>query len=124
MNETIRHFKLTSGDEIITEVIDRPRGGIMCRKPMMITQRPFRQIYMLQPYMASIANAAELVLIQAHAVVASCKPSEDLIAEYHNFVQYYENIKHMPVPDAKEIVNDMLKRLQEDDSVPPSTMFH
>jgi hypothetical protein len=74
--------------------------------------------------MASIANAAELVLIQAHAVVASCKPSEDLIAEYHNFVQYYENIKHMPVPDAKEIVNDMLKRLQEDDSVPPSTMFH
>lgn len=93
----IRQIKLTTGDEIICEIIDWQDQQVDVRKVLKISSvsilEDVETVYVLRTWMTYSTDFDETITINPLTIVATCEPS------YIMEMQYYEGLdmmrKHM-----------------------------
>ena len=98
MNELdIQQFKLSTGDELICEVLNWKESEVKVRKVLKVASvyldEDTENVYVFRPWMTYSTDFDEVVSINPHNIVATCEPS------YIMEMQYYEGLdimrKHM-----------------------------
>lgn len=102
MSETVMLFKLTSGDEVIAKVVGEEGQVFVLDKPYAFTYTPTAEGTMSGGIMKWMGQSADgIVMLNAHQVVATTTPKEDIIRAYKISTGEIPNIN---VPDKKIIL--------------------
>lgn len=84
----VKQFKLTSGDEIVCDVVDWPgsdSSDIVVRNVMQIlkiTHSVTEQYYVFRPWIHYIESSEELVIINSTHIVSTTNPNKLLFEQY------------------------------------------
>lgn len=93
MEYPLRQFKLSSGDEIVCEVIqwqNEDELELVVRKPMRIGFTEFiggMKYYSFRPWMIYQETDTELMVLNANHVVGIAQPQETLVWQYNQAVK-------------------------------------
>lgn len=91
-----RQFRLTSGDEIVCEVIqwhDDESNEMIVRSAMKLTQYEQRdglKYFSFRPYMVYVENPRELIILNGYMIEGAAVPSEPLLHQYYMAVEEME----------------------------------
>jgi len=84
----VKQFKLTSGDEIVCDVVDWPGSDstdIVVRNAMQIikiTESVQQQYYIFRPWIHYIESSDELIIVNSAHVVSTTNPNKLLFEQY------------------------------------------
>lgn len=94
----IRQFKLSSGEEIVCEVVDwtgePEESELIVRKCMSLVLReaPTSTFYSFKPWMIYQENPEDFIIIQAQHVMSIGFPTKKLLSHYDDAVEEMTNI--------------------------------
>lgn len=109
----VAQFKLSSGDEIICEVMEYPaddNNEYIIRNAMCLSiyfDNDFGARYTLRPWMTYVDGPSDIICVSVNHVVSSAYPNEDFVREY------VESIHDMKVLRKKR--EQYHKMMQEED---------
>lgn len=102
MEENIILFKLTSGDEVVAKVIGEEGQVFVLQNPYAFTYSPNESGGMNGGIMKWLGQSSDgTVMLNAHQVIATTTPSEQIIHAYKVSTGEVPNIQ---VPDKKIIL--------------------
>lgn len=143
-------FKMTSGDEIIAEVMEWPDDNskdMIVRNAMILTysfDEDFtNQIYGLKPWFSMIENPLEYISVDTHHIMSTTRPNNSFVKEYtealiqmHSLGQKRKIEERRELEEFEKLFKDRLERvskqmLESDSAVsnvlqfpPPDTSIH
>ena len=88
--DKIKQIKISSGDEILCEIIDITDEELIVRNALQICKIEIdanRSYGMLKPWISFQENTQELVSLNDMHIVAIASPSEDLIKQFGNAIK-------------------------------------
>ena len=118
----VRQFKLASGDEIVTEVVEQEVSEIedqftmVIRRPMKIALQwnENRRWYMLNPWMVHQDRNTDVIVFDASYIVAIGNPSTDVLDEYDRFCES-QDASNASRYDNEDEGMDLINRLIDSD---------
>ena len=116
---SVVQMKLTSGDEVIAEVMDWPGENgkdLIIRNAMSLSysyDEDMSQIYGLKPWMSMIENPLEYIVVNADHVVSTTKPNNSFLHEYTEALQQMHSIGLKRQIDYRDVIQDQEKRFKE-----------
>lgn len=81
----IKQFKLSSGEEIVCEVVATPEGEIVARKVIEVDSTVLddgNRIYVMRPWMLYVDDLETITTISTANIVGSSNPSRELVNQY------------------------------------------
>lgn len=102
-------FKLSSGDEIIAEVIDEPEGddyNIVIRRAMVINKTEDKnniRYYSFRPWMTYQLDKDYLQLLNYNHIIGEAKPDELLLEQYMKALGFERKADDVVARDAEEL---------------------
>lgn len=102
-------FKLSSGEEIIAEVIDEPEGddyNIVIRRAMIIHKVEDKQnirYYSFRPWMTYQLDKDYLQLLNYNHIIGEAKPDELLLEQYMKALGFETKGDDVVARDAEEL---------------------
>lgn len=124
----IHHFKLTTGEEVIAEVLDTSdRGELICRKVLKLSSHPHQtqrhtNVYTFRPYMIYQENPTAIILIHSQKVVAQAKPTWELIEQWKYAIEDMERLREIEeaankLKDAADLAKHLARAVGDDSDV-------
>lgn len=120
----MKQFKLTSGEEIIGQVIEWPEEDNLeiIAKNMMKIQPVMGAdgsvYYTLRPFLTSQISSDNLILVNMSQIVAEANPSDEVVNQYKKVIQSF--LEEVQIEDEEEIsIEDMMLRM-----VTPGDQIH
>lgn len=102
MSDTVLLFKLTSGDEVIAKVVGEEGQVFILDRPYAFTYTATPEGTMSGGIMKWMGQSEDgIVMLNAHQVVATTTPKEDIVRAYKISTGEIPNIN---VPDKKIIL--------------------
>ena len=116
----IAQFKLTSGEEVVCQVVEWPKDGgdYIVRNAMCLSinmDDNLQIVYGLRPWMSMIESSSEFILLNPDSVVAMTQPNMKFVYEYEGAMSDIKKTRSV------ERVIDQLKAMQKDTT--PSNVF-
>jgi len=107
----IKQFMLTSGDQIVSEVISWPddeHTEIVCRNIMQINIAldpiTYQGKAMVRPWMTQQCHPQNITTLQIDHIIGSAMPTSNVITSYKTACDFYsEEGEEMPEEDNKSI---------------------
>ncbi|OUU54226.1 MAG: hypothetical protein CBC12_01655 [Candidatus Puniceispirillum sp. TMED52] len=94
----VRQFKLSSGEEIVCEVVDwtgeEEESELIIRKCMSLVLRegPMSTFYSFKPWMIYQENPDDFIILQSHHVMSIGFPTKNLMKHYDEAVEEMSKI--------------------------------
>lgn len=125
----LRQIKLTSGDEIVCEILDYGYGEEDDVDNFMAVRNPFRLVavesprdnvryYAFRPFMMYQGDGEHVQMLNPSHVVSECTPTRHLIEEYmkavddHNSAEETQVLKSLD--ETKKAMNEYYDKVQEE----------
>jgi len=119
MNNNLVHLRMSSGDEVICEVMEWPsddNSEMIVRNAMTLSysyDEEFAQIFGLKPWFTFLENYNEYVIIDTNKVMATAKPNKAFITEYVDAVAQMHQLGVKRKRDAQRETIEQEKRFLE-----------
>jgi len=119
MNNNLVHLRMSSGDEVICEVMEWPsddNSEMIVRNAMTLSysyDEEFAQIFGLKPWFTFLENYNEYIIIDTGKVMATAKPNQSFITEYVDAVAQMHKLGVKRKRDAQQETIEQEKRFLE-----------
>lgn len=121
MKKNLAHLMLTSGDEIICEILNEDNAVLTVRHAYKIftVETEAMRYHMLRPWLSYQIENSKIQLAVGH-IVGRCKPHKQVIKHYNNSInEYTEKAIEENNNEMKELINRIANMADEklDESV-------
>jgi hypothetical protein len=114
----LAHFRLSSGSEIICEVLEWPdkenKSDIIVRDAMAILLGDYEgeRLYVFKPWMHYIESANECFIINSDHVISTARPNEHLVRQYNYAVSEMHRGAELREESFKQEMEKNMKQLE------------
>lgn len=119
MNLNLVQLRMSSGDEVICEVMEWPSDDspeMIVRNAMCLSysyDEEYTQIFGLKPWFTMLENYNEYIIIDTGKVMATAKPNKSFIKEYVDAVAEMHQLGVRRKRDAQQEVIEQERRFLE-----------
>lgn len=117
MNNNLVQLRMSSGDEVICEVMEWPSDDspeMIVRNAMCLSYsydaEDFSQVFGLKPWFTMLENYNEYIIIDTNKVMATAKPNKSFIDEYIDAVAQMHQLGVKRKRDAQQEMIEQEKR--------------